>query len=116
MQFSCSDNVTLLHAGARLYRQCIELYLDRRDRYVPKTTMVRENLEYVEILAGKIAYVFAGLDVPDAYHREVLETLVTVYVKGIDDVTGEYGLTQEEHTAKARNARRAIGFLYPASK
>jgi len=98
---------------ARLYRQCIETYLDRKSKYEPQVETIREDLEYVEILAGKIAYGFPALGVSDKYNREILERLVETYAKGLEDIAEEYGLTPEEHAAKERQARTEIDHLYP---
>lgn len=108
-----SSDPALIRDEARLYTQCIEAYLDRKNRYERGIEIIRQDLEYIEILAGKIACSFPGLGLSEEYDREVLEMLLEIYSKGQQDVTENVGLPAEQHTAKARQARKEIDSLYP---
>jgi len=110
-----STEPALVRDEARLYKQCIEAYLDRKSKYEPHVETVREDLEYVEILAGKIAHDFPGLCPSDMYNREVLETQVEIYSRGLEDIAEKYGLTAEEHAAKTGQAEKEIEYLYSVS-
>lgn len=45
---------------ARLYRQCLESCLDRKAKYERGRDTICEDLEYIEIVAGKIVHDFPG--------------------------------------------------------
>jgi hypothetical protein len=111
-----SNDPASVREEARLYRQCIEVYLNRTNKYDPDFELTRGDLEYVEILAGKIGCGFPGLGLSERYDREVLETQVEIYCRGFEDIAEEYGLTAEEHAAKARKAKQEIEHLYPLSE
>ena len=92
-----------LRDEARLHIQFIESYRDRAGKYQPRYDTIREDLKYVELLAGKVLHSLPGLCRPNSrYACEVLETLAQSYDKGADDVTQDTYLHDLDELAHPR--------------
>lgn len=106
------DNPEEVARNARLYRKSMELCEGIEERDIPEGRVL-QNLEYVEILAEKIARRFPGIPMSAEYSRELLGSVVDVYAKFFNESMDGKRITQGEFREKVARARNEITMLYP---
>lgn len=111
IKFSSQDPATI-QAESDLYHKLVEFYLDRCYIHDSRSDLLRQDLRYVEILAGKLALGARGLVLPFEYQWEILDSLVEVYEQGAEDVIRSGVANGEDHARTVRGARDDIRELY----
>ena len=107
------DDLEELIAESKLFRENLEFYFDRNaPLFNYSSIQIRENLQYLELLAGKIIRnKYMPIINDREYNRDMLSILVDIYQKNLNNIAQKLEIPEADLNVKAKDAYNQIVLL-----